>query len=72
MVPILSIAPLALAAVSAVSGHVIRHRAVPQGWDTNVLQVCSLVYAESFFSVPLAELRRISHPVLTVGLPGSA
>ncbi len=57
MVRIFSIAPLALAAVSAVSGHVIRHRAVPSGWETDVLQVCLLlVYAETFCSVPHAEL----------------
>jgi hypothetical protein len=44
MVPVLCIVSLALAAVSAVSGHVIRqHKAAPSGWATTILQVYSLL-----------------------------
>lgn len=43
MVRVLCIVPLALAAVSAVSGHVIRHRAAPSGWETTILQVYLLL-----------------------------
>ena len=39
MVHILSVASLALAVVSAVSGHVIRHRLPPNGWEKSVLEV---------------------------------
>ena len=39
MVRILSVASLALAVVSAVSGHVIRHRSAPKGWETAILEV---------------------------------
>jgi len=39
MVRVLCIVPFALAAVSAVSGHVIRrHKAAPSGWETSILQ----------------------------------
>jgi len=39
MVRVLCIVPLALAAVSAVSGHVIRqHKKPPTGWETSILQ----------------------------------
>jgi len=38
MARIFGIASLVLAAVSAVSGHVIRHRGAPPGWETNILQ----------------------------------
>jgi len=41
MVRLFCIVPLALAAVSAVSGHVIRrqqHKAAPSGWETSILQ----------------------------------
>jgi hypothetical protein len=49
MVRILGIASLALAVVSAVSGHVIRHRGVPDGWNTPILEVHPPhVYAEFF------------------------
>lgn len=45
MVRVLCILPLALAAVSAVSGHVIRrqHKTAPSGWETSILQVYSLL-----------------------------
>jgi len=49
MVRILGVASLALAVVSAVSGHVLRHRKVPDGWETAILEVRPpLVYADSF------------------------
>jgi len=40
MVRVLCILPLALAAVSAVSGHVIQrqHKSAPSGWETSILQ----------------------------------
>jgi len=40
MFRVLCIVPVALAAVSAVSGHVIRrqHKAAPSGWETSILQ----------------------------------
>lgn len=39
MVRILSVASLGLAVVSAVAGHVIRHRFPPKGWETAILEV---------------------------------
>jgi len=39
MVRILSVASLALAVVSAVSGHVIRRHSPPKGWETLILEV---------------------------------
>ena len=39
MVRILSVASLALAVVSVVSGHVVRHRFAPKGWETAILEV---------------------------------
>lgn len=41
MLRILGTAFLAFAAASAVSGHVIRHRGPPKGWETGILQVHS-------------------------------
>lgn len=43
MVRVFCIVPLALAAVSAVSGHVIRRqqKSAPSGWETSILQVYS-------------------------------
>jgi len=38
MIRILGIASLALAVISSVSGHVIRHRGPPSGWQTGILQ----------------------------------
>jgi len=38
MVRLLGIASLALAVISSVSGHVIRHRGSPPGWQTDLLQ----------------------------------
>jgi hypothetical protein len=53
MARFLCVASLALAAVSAVSGHVIRHnhRGVPAGWQADILQVHTpfVVYAKSYF-----------------------
>ena len=74
MVRVLCIVPLALAAVSAVSGHVIRgHKKPPNGWETSILQVYSLlVWAESCFSSSLAELRCIPRTVLTFAMPEAA
>jgi hypothetical protein len=40
MVCVLSIASLALAAVSAVSGLVVPRQSPPQGWQTDILEVC--------------------------------
>lgn len=39
MIRILCIASLALAVVSAVSGHVLRHRGPPKGWAAAYLEV---------------------------------
>ena len=48
MVRVFGIVSLALAAVSAVSGHVLRHRKVPIGWETSILEVHPpLVYLDS-------------------------
>ena len=72
MIRILCITSLALAAVSAVSGHVIRHRrGAPQGWQSSILQVHSLlvVYVISSFSLSLAVLSGIPRPIPVVGLP---
>ena len=71
MVRVLCIASLALAAVSAVSGHVIRHRrGVPQGWDAALLQVHSLlvVYVKLSFSASLAVLSAVPRTIPSVGL----
>lgn len=71
MVRILCIASLALAAVSAVSGHILRHRKnPPQGWETDILQVHSLlaVYLKTSFSASLAALSPIPRSLLDVGL----
>ncbi|KAI0006141.1 RlpA-like double-psi beta-barrel-protein domain-containing protein-containing protein [Russula compacta] len=40
----LAVAFLALAAASAVSGHVIRHRGLPKGWETGILQNYTLYH----------------------------
>lgn len=61
MVRILSVASLALAVVSAVSGHVIRHRAPPKGWETAVLEVnplagrlCRVFFLSIFCSLTMS------------------
>lgn len=71
MVRILCIASLALAAVSAVSGHILRHRQnPPKGWETDILQVHSplAVYVKSSFSASLAAISHIPLSLLVVGL----
>ena len=54
MVRIFCIVSLALAAVSTVSGHVIKHRKPPANWQTDILQVYLL----------LARLNQVSQPSL--------
>lgn len=45
MVRILSVASLGLAVVSAVAGHVIRHRFPPKGWETAILEPYDVYHA---------------------------
>ena len=42
MVLVLSIASLALAAISAVSGRVVPRKSAPKNWDCDALEVCQL------------------------------
>jgi hypothetical protein len=53
MARIFCIASLALAAVSVVSGHVIpHHKRAPPGWQTDILQVRSLLGVTCHISQP--------------------
>jgi len=72
MVRIVCIGSLVLAAVTAVSGHVIRwkHKAPPKYWETEILEVRPhlVPYFESPFRASFAALRRISRAVSELGL----